>query len=48
MITSEVLAGLGVGIAGLIVIGGAYYGIIYFLDQAAKYEKEAKHYFDDK
>ena len=48
MITTKVLAGIAVGFAGMIIIGGAYYGIIYFLNKAAEYEAKAKHYFDDK
>lgn len=48
MITTEVLARMAVGFAGMIIIGGTYYGIIYFLNKAAEYEAKAKRYFDDK
>lgn len=48
MITIKALSGMAVGFAGMVIIGGAYYGIIYFLNKAAEYEARAKHYFDDK
>ena len=48
MITLKVLAGMTVGFSGMIIIGGAYYGIIYFLSKAAEYEAREKHYFEDR
>ena len=48
MITTKVLAGMAVGFAGMIIIGGAYYGIIYFLNKAFEYEERSKHYYEDR
>ena len=48
MITMKVLAGMAVGFSGMIIIGGAYYGVIYFLNKATEYEAKAKHYFEDR
>lgn len=48
MITTKVLAGMAVGFAGMIIIGGAFWAVTYFLDKAAEYEAKAKHYFEDR
>jgi hypothetical protein len=48
MITAKVLLGMAVGFTGMIIIGGVYYGIIYFLSKAAEYEENAKRYFEDR
>ena len=48
MITAKVLLGMAVGFTGMIIIGGAYYGIIYFLNKAAEYEAKANRYFEDR
>lgn len=48
MITAKVLAGMAVGFTGMIIIGGAYYGIVYFLSKAVEYEERSKHYFEDR
>lgn len=48
MTTAKVLAGMAVGFTGMIIIGGAFWAVTYFLDKAAEYEAKAKHYFEDR
>lgn len=48
MTTTEIFAVMAVVFSGMIIIGGAFWAVAYFLDKAAEYEEMAKHYFDDK
>lgn len=48
MTTTEILAVMTVGLLGMIVIGGAFWAVTYFLNKAAEYETKAKRYFEDR
>lgn len=48
MTITEIFAVMTVGFSGMIIIGGAFWAVTYFLDKAAEYEAKARHYFEDR